>query len=750
MNGRLSADAEPRNVGNGRGAAGGSLWIRGGALSGTGVISASGANGYNSTIAGGGGGRIDLSETVNNFAGQINVLGGCWNNDNTYRGLAGTVVFPQTAGTGLTMQNFVPYTNIAIGGGVTLSSVLVNPGITLWLEANGADHVYTMDSLVVTGTATSVGQVICRGNISQANAASGGSAAVPHGRGVVIECRSLVIHPYGLLHARGQGFGGGFGPGRSPATGYGATHGGLGGSYSPYTYELPPHYGAPLSPSALGSGGNAGGPGGGAISLDISETLIVSGQLTADAPKSTGSNSGGGAGGSIWIRAPRLQGGGLISASGGDGVSTAHGGGGGGRIDLSATINDFSGGLRVWGGHPTFRNPLRGKTGTMRLPQSAGSGLTINAFVVTNVVRLGEDLNLSRVEVRPGGTLFLDAQTNRWAYSFDSLTLTGTVTSAASVVCLSDFHAVNPVSGGLVTNRHGRGVTIQADAVTVGPWCSIEAIGSGFVGNNGPGRSEGQINGGSYGGRGSRLTGTGVCYGVASAPTALGSGGGTSASAAGGAIRFIVGTLTNNGLISASAGVSTRNHAGASGGSLWLQCGELTGSGSLQALGCTANNNHAGGGGRIAVLLDDASQSALSMSASAAGGLRNNDVKLDAAAGTVFFRNIADPASPGLLRFDNPGRTTVDPVWTELPPRLVAVDAAVAESVLLLTNSAHVGLTSDCLVKDLFLRTGSLLRLNGYTLRVDSYRHPDWGSDAWVDYGGGEILWRGGTVIIVH
>lgn len=42
------------------------------------------------------------------------------------------------------------------------------------------------------------------------------------------------------------------------------------------------------------------------------------------------------------------------------------------------------------------------------------------------------------------------------------------------------------------------------------------------------------------------------------------------------------------------------------------------------------------------------------------------------------------------------------------------------------------------------------LTLNGHTLKVNSYWHPDWGDDAVVVYDDGQIIWRGGTLIIVR
>lgn len=67
-----------------------------------------------------------------------------------------------------------------------------------------------------------------------------------------------------------------------------------------------------------------------------------------------------------------------------------------------------------------------------------------------------------------------------------------------------------------------------------------------------------------------------------------------------------------------------------------------------------------------------------------------------------------------------------------------------------LTNCV-IGLSSDLRMKDLYLmRDDVKLRLNGHTLWLDAYYHPDWGDESRVVYDGGEIIWKGGTVIIVR
>lgn len=754
IDGRLSADGFYSGAANARGAAGCSIWIQAASLEGTGIISASGSAGTGGTIAGGGGGRIDISETVNHFAGELLVLGGSWTGQNHVRGLPGTIVFPDV-GTTLTRTNFVPTTNIALGGGISLSNVLVNPGITLWLGASSNDPVYTFDSLVVTGTLSATGQVIAIGNVSLPNAECGGSFTNPLGMGVTIEARSLIVHPYGVIHADGQGYGGGTGPGRSLATGVGASHGGQGGWMLNPAYEPQPVYGVMTGPTTLGSGGNGGSPGGGAIRLEIAETLVINGRLSADGQVS-GANNGGGAGGSLWIRAPTLEGQGRISASGAPGISTSHGGGGGGRIDVSETTNNFTGEIRIWGGHGTLKSHVRGKTGTLALPLSNGTAWTILSFVVTNIAFWGGETPLSNVFVQTGGTLCLDAQSNRWTHIFDTLTLdAGTPAVTTRVVCLGDHTAINAESGGSSTNRHGCGVTLIANVVTIPPWGELTADGYGFRDLSGPGTGGGQHNAGSYGGRGGRVSGTGVCYGSFSMPTALGSGGGSSGSVGGGAIRVIAAVITNNGVITASGDEAVWNHAAGSGGSLWLECGMLAGTGLVRAVGGYARNSRPGGGGRIALVLTNPVPgfSAVSNRFRVASGANNTHNQGVGAAGTLFFRLGNALPFEGELWVDNMNQvvTNVDYV-TEWPPQIPAPGETTDRAVLRITNEAIVGLTGPATVGDLYVATNGWLRLNGYILSVQRRYHADWGDENRVVYEGGEIRWKtaSGSVIFIR
>lgn len=114
-------------------------------------------------------------------------------------------------------------------------------------------------------------------------------------------------------------------------------------------------------PTALGStgGGPKGGEGGGRLWFNITDTMWVDGQVTANGLQgnTTGGHvSGGGSGGSVMLHCYHLKGYGLIQTSGGAGSAYqthAGGGGAGGRIAMyfsqNTTFSEFrflaSGGL---------------------------------------------------------------------------------------------------------------------------------------------------------------------------------------------------------------------------------------------------------------------------------------------------------------------------------------------------------------------------------------------------------------------
>ncbi|XP_076091252.1 uncharacterized protein LOC143063127 [Mytilus galloprovincialis] len=185
----------------------------------------------------------------------------------------------------------------------------------------------------------------------------------------------------------------------------GAGHGGSGGRGF-YNDKGGEPYGDLYEPTLFGSsgGGHVGGAGGGRLWLNVTNTIMIDGTLTASAENgqtqynynsiaSTGwvtdYPSGGGSGGSIWLHCYRITGYGTILAHGGNGTkgtyrhtgtdgsghttypSTSYGAGGGagGRIAMYFQKNDTFSEFRYLanGGWPGLENAEVGGPGTVYL-----------------------------------------------------------------------------------------------------------------------------------------------------------------------------------------------------------------------------------------------------------------------------------------------------------------------------------------------------------------------------------------------
>ncbi len=99
-------------------------------------------------------------------------------------------------------------------------------------------------------------------------------------------------------------------------------------------HESPTYPGGGGGSGGGGSGGNAGN-GGGVVTLEITGTFELDGQVIADGADGSSSGNGGGGGGgggSVWITAGEFNGSGSVQANGGDGAAGTdnHGGAGGG------------------------------------------------------------------------------------------------------------------------------------------------------------------------------------------------------------------------------------------------------------------------------------------------------------------------------------------------------------------------------------------------------------------------------------
>lgn len=83
----------------------------------------------------------------------------------------------------------------------------------------------------------------------------------------------------------------------------------------------------------------------------------INGIVSADGNPASDGVSGGGSGGSISIQTIKINGSGIISASGGRSSSIAGGGGGsGGRVAIRASVNSFLGNVRAYGGYTSGRS----------------------------------------------------------------------------------------------------------------------------------------------------------------------------------------------------------------------------------------------------------------------------------------------------------------------------------------------------------------------------------------------------------
>ncbi|QLY26674.1 hypothetical protein [Bdellovibrio sp. KM01] len=390
--------------------------------------------------------------------------------------------------------------------------------------------------------------------------------------GVIITSPTLTVGASGSINANAKGYAGNAGIGKGSES-MGGCHGGFGG-WGGTLGEFCTPYAATLTPTTLGSGGGIGGSntpgaGGGAIKLEVSGTLTVTGSITANGGASSGSSgatkAGGGAGGSIWIVAGTITGAGPIRANGGNGTSGYSGGGGGGAILVSYVTSTYSGTISAVGG-----------TGGGSYNGYSGSALLVDS--------LNNDLYVNSMAMVANGT-----------YSFHDITIASTGGITAQGL------------GSKANNGTGKGL------------CNTTVCAGGSYGGRGGGAGSGltQIN-------------SSAVYGSTIEPTDTGSGAGVSGSYSvggegGGAIKLVAtGTITINGPIDADGmpgqiSAGTADPGGGSGGSVWIVAGNVAGNSTVQAVGGTGEGG-AGGGGRIAIHYSGTLSSSLTYDVSVGGG----------------------------------------------------------------------------------------------------------------------------------
>ena len=472
-------------------------------------------------------------------------------------------------------------------GSYQLNSLTVNNGATLTV-GGGSSIVVTN---TVTVTADSMIILESNNNSAQVNGAWAGA-------GVSISAASVEVDSGSSINADGQGYVPNAGPGTTATGSPGASYGGVGGVGSNSSNPVGT-YGSATNPTDLGSGGgtlpsdsrDVGGPGGGAIQLNITGTLTNNGIISANGGSSQ-RYGGGGSGGSVWVTTASLAGAGAIEANGGAGW----GGGGGGRVAVyyngpSSTFTGFAASTASG-----LVGQVPGTNGTAAFFDT--SAANNNLVIYQNFAfAAGTNASYNSLTVEAGATLSIGGGS--------TITVANALKVTGTVVALSANNTAQVSAA-----WQGAGVTINAGSVEVDSTGSINADTQGYVPNAGPGVPATGAPGASYGGVGGigwDSTNPVAAYGSAVAPTDLGSGGGTYPSDprdvggnGGGAILLnVTGTLSNNGMISSNGGSSQRYGGGGSGGSVWITANTLAGTGSIAANG--GSGWGAGSGGRIAV-----------------------------------------------------------------------------------------------------------------------------------------------------
>ncbi|MBS2032930.1 MAG: hypothetical protein JST54_33970 [Deltaproteobacteria bacterium] len=572
---------------------------------------------------------------------------------------------------------------------------------------------------------------------------------------------AVTIDSTSSIDVSGDGYLGGY-EGSNSASAYGRTqgnaletaaqaHGSYGGYGSSATSAWVATYGDLKDPNDLGSGGYgsatncAGGAGGGLVRINAG-SLVLNGQILADAE----SNACGyyGSGGGIRLDTGTLSGSGSISALGGyyyggggrvaiyyqtnngfnfanvvasSQYATSSGGGAGTVFTKSAT--EANGELVI---NDQGATPTANYTKATPVPGGAYDKVT----VTSGVVEFQGDVTVADLEAQGGGETFdgaLSIGNSQLNLTNSTLTLNQAPTLAAGVgLNLTNTTVAWPMTittalSSLSLTSRSKLTAVQATtasaykldlnvtgAVTIDSTSSIDVSGDGYLGgyersNSASAFGRTQENAletvsrahGSYGGYGESDTSAWVAtYGDLKDPNDLGSGGfGNSASCAGGAggglVRLVAGSLALNGQILANGEPSACAYYG-SGGGIRLDVGTLSGSGSIGALG----GYYYGGGGRIAIYyqtnsgFDFTKVVAGSQYATSSGG----------GAGTVFIKSAAETS--GELVINDQGATPGASYTKATPVLGGAYDK-------LTTSSGVVEVLSDVAISELELNGGA-------------------------------------------
>ena len=628
LNGIVTANGVAgRSAGSG-GGSGGSVWLTAGTLAGSGAISANGGNGQLPFGGGGGGGRIAIYFTNNQFAGTVSAQGG----RGATNAAPGTIYW-QAANS--------PIAEVIVdnGGLLTPSNTVVTvPKVPFDLSVQGGAVA------ALSGTAV-FRNLLVASNSWLTRAAKSDALFI-----LTVTNNAIVQTNAGLLFdGLGSTPGTGSGAGHVASTAFGLVgsgggHGGFGGSSVTNSALGGLAYGNAASPTLSGSGGgngagpvpaNAGGAGGGALELNVSNSLVLDGTISANGTPANGVSSGGGSGGSIWLAVGTLTGRGGIVANGGAGDLPYGGGGGGGRIAVYYSVNQFSGTFSArggagasYGGAGTLYFQNRPSIGSPQILLTIDNGGQAGTNTPLPILSAGYDLAVSG-----GAQVVLSSQTS-------TVTLGNLgIASNSWLFCSNSASSVTLTMGANATIQAGGGIRLDGagPAGGLGAGAGHSAYGPGGIL---------MASGGGYGGGGGASAsgvGGGGEYGSIVQPSSAGSGGGNTTGGApyglggggGGALRMTVtGTLALDGILNANGGPGLAPASGGgSGGSLFLTVGTLAGRGAILANGGAGNSPYGGGGGggRIALYYTTNHFSGL-VSARGGAGAGNGG------AGTVFLQ----------------------------------------------------------------------------------------------------------------
>lgn len=408
-------------------------------------------------------------------------------------------------------------------------------------------------------------------------------------RGVKINATNLTVDSGSMISADNQGFI--IGPGTMTDNRSGGSYGGKGD-----TAEEGYVYGSAIYPKDLGSGGAIQREyykGGGAIWLEVSDTITNNGIISANGGQSS-------SGGSVYVNTKNLDGSGIFRANGGGLASTSifYFPGGGGRTAIHYDNSSFTGDVEAnyGSGYVGYPNPNVGEGGTAGLLDKKNNILYIDndweftvedsPFAIDKIVTKG----MAKVRFQE------DAEINVGEFIVDEsseLILTG-----EEIMSINNLEFRDSSWASIPTEKI---LKITADNLFIDETSRISAESKGSMYGPGTPLSEHwSTTGASYGGKGGGVNAKDK-YGDEKIPLDFGSG--TEGFNGGGVVRLeIAEVLENNGTITAD-GYWRRT----SGGSIYIKTNTLSGNGNIFARGGNGIScdswacNIAGGGGRIAV-----------------------------------------------------------------------------------------------------------------------------------------------------